>query len=77
MRTRGSSEREHMGSSWILRLRLGPGGPFQITKSFIWDPEVFSIGPGTETGAQRRCRNPKIFQLDPEIMVGTRRFLWL
>ncbi|KAF3562245.1 hypothetical protein DY000_02014973 [Brassica cretica] len=43
-----------MGSSWILRLRLGPGGPFQITRSFIWDPEVFSIGPGTETGAQRR-----------------------
>ena len=42
----------------LVRSRLGPGGPCQTTRSFIWDPEVFSLGPGTKTGAWRRCRNP-------------------
>ena len=27
---------------------------------FVLDQEVFSLDPGTEIGAQRRCRNPKI-----------------
>ncbi|KAF2570464.1 hypothetical protein F2Q70_00003211 [Brassica cretica] len=39
---------------------LGPGRPRQTTRSFIWDPEVPSLGPGTETGAWGRCRNPEI-----------------
>ncbi|KAF3558391.1 hypothetical protein F2Q69_00014127 [Brassica cretica] len=34
-------------------------------RSFIWDPEVFSLGPGTEAGARRRW-----FPLDPEIVSG-------
>ena len=48
------------GSLWILRSRLGPRGPCQTMRSFIWDPEVFFLGPGTETG--------------PEGDVGIRRF---
>ncbi|KAF3569770.1 hypothetical protein F2Q69_00058665 [Brassica cretica] len=38
------SWRRRRGSPWILRSRLGPGGPHQTTRSFIWDPEVFSLG---------------------------------
>ena len=63
------------GSLWTLGSRLGPGGPCQTIRFFIWDPEVFSPGPGTETGARRRCGNPEILYLDPEIVVGTLRFL--
>ena len=53
---------------------LGPGSPCETTRSFIWDPEVLSLGHGTEIGAQGRCRNPEILLSDPEIVVGTRRF---
>ncbi|KAF3561457.1 hypothetical protein DY000_02014917 [Brassica cretica] len=57
---------------------LGPGRPRQTTRSFIWDPEVPSLGPGTETGAWgrypeivsgpwctrtlRSCGNPEAFE---------------
>ncbi|KAF3567846.1 hypothetical protein DY000_02015628 [Brassica cretica] len=56
-RPRDHRRRRLRGSSWILRSRLGPGGPwgpYQTTQSVIWDPEVFSLGPGTETGAWRQ-----------------------
>ncbi|KAF2532576.1 hypothetical protein F2Q70_00029232 [Brassica cretica] len=52
--------RRSRGSLWILRSRFGPGGPCQTMRSFIWGPEVFFLGPGTETG--------------PEGDVGIRRF---
>ncbi|KAF3564636.1 hypothetical protein DY000_02016330 [Brassica cretica] len=45
----------------------------ETTRSFIWDPEVLSLGSGTETRAQSLCSNPEILQSDPEIVVGTRR----
>ncbi|KAF2573713.1 hypothetical protein F2Q70_00004250 [Brassica cretica] len=64
------------GAEALLGSRLGPGGPHQTTRSFIWDPEVLTLGPRTEIGARRRCRNPEILQLDLEIMVGTRRPCW-
>ncbi|KAF3564198.1 hypothetical protein DY000_02015826 [Brassica cretica] len=48
---------------------LGPGGPCQTTRSFILDPEVFSLGPGTETGARGRIRVQGC-SLDPEIVSG-------
>ncbi|KAF2608921.1 hypothetical protein F2Q68_00043880 [Brassica cretica] len=37
-------------------------------RSFIWDPEVFSLGPETEDGARRRSY--RVFPLDPEIVSG-------
>ncbi|KAF2605884.1 hypothetical protein F2Q68_00043874 [Brassica cretica] len=56
------------GSPWILRSRLGPGCSRHTLRPFIWDPEVFSLGPGTETGARRRSY--RVFPLDPEIVSG-------
>ena len=58
---------------WIIR----DGGSGAPLGSFdcVWDPEVLSPGHGTETVALRRCRNPEILWLDPEIVVGTQRFL--
>ncbi|KAF3523522.1 hypothetical protein F2Q69_00047195 [Brassica cretica] len=55
------------GSPWILRSRLGPGCSRHTLRSFIWDPEVFSLGPGTETGARKRCLDPEISGWNPEI----------
>ncbi|KAF3499192.1 hypothetical protein F2Q69_00042534 [Brassica cretica] len=73
-------ENDHM----IRRLHedpgiIGEGGTGAPLGSLdcLWDPEFFSIGPGTETGARRRCRNPEILysgdrtgalmHLDPEV----------
>ncbi|KAL0683773.1 hypothetical protein Bca4012_050621 [Brassica carinata] len=53
----GGGARAPLGS---LDCVLGPGGSRQTTRSFIWDPEVLSLGRGTETGARGRCRNPEI-----------------
>ncbi|KAF2617905.1 hypothetical protein F2Q68_00040138 [Brassica cretica] len=64
--TRGSGDHRRWrrkGSSWILKLCLALGGLL----SGSWDRDW----------ARRRCRNPEILQSDPEIVVGTRRFLWL
>ncbi|KAF2537248.1 hypothetical protein F2Q68_00020803 [Brassica cretica] len=72
-------ENDHM----IRRLHedpgiIGEGGTRAPLGSLdcLWDTEFFSIGPGTETGARRRCRNPEILysgdrtgalmHLDPE-----------
>ncbi|KAF2587863.1 hypothetical protein F2Q70_00038430 [Brassica cretica] len=62
------------GSPWILRSRLGPRGSYQTTRSFIWDPEVFYLGPGTETGARGRWlflrsgdRIETLVYLDPKV----------
>ena len=58
---------------------IGDGGAKAPLGSLnrVWDPEVFYMGHGTETGAHGRCRHPEILQSDPEIVVGTQRFLWL